>query len=168
MPIRHHFPVRLARDLRINLSRSAIGLPLLVSAALAVMPGPGWSAEAKRLVLVERSTASGVAHHGAKGDNVGDVMTFGDDIYDEANTQQLGHDQGWCIRTVVGKSWQCFWTVSLGDGEIHIFGPYNDDSDSILQITAGTGAYAHAKGSMALHSRDPEGSAYDLVFSFAD
>ena len=46
------------------------------------------------------------------------------------------------IRTAVGKAWECFWTLSLEDGQITVEGPFLDGKDSMLAITGGTGVYA--------------------------
>ena len=48
---------------------------------------------------------------GAKGDSVGDLLVFANKVFDAANKTQVGTDQGYCVRTVVGKSWECFWTL---------------------------------------------------------
>ena len=76
----------------------------------------------------------------------------------------LGTDNGWCVRTVVGKAWECFWTMSLADGQITVEGPFLDAGDSTLAITGGTGAYAGVSGEMKLHARDDKGTEYDFVY----
>ena len=85
-------------------------------------------------------------------------------LWDAANKTQLGTDQGFCVRTVVGKSWECFWTLTLKTGQITIEGPFSDVGDSLFSITGGTGKYAGAKGSMTLHPRDAKGSSYDFTY----
>jgi hypothetical protein len=74
-------------------------------------------------------------------------------------------DSGWCIRTVAGKSWECFWTLTLADGQITVEGPFLDAGDSVVAVTGGTGKYAGVRGEMALHARDAKGSAYDFKYS---
>ncbi len=66
-----------------------------------------WADEAKRIVVVERATSDTITDLGAKGDSVGDILTFANDIYDESNTNKIGSDNGWCARTVVGEAWEC-------------------------------------------------------------
>jgi allene oxide cyclase len=56
--------------------------------------------------VVERATSDTVTDTGAKGDSVGDVLTFANEIYDEADTVKVGSDNGSCIRTVAGKAWE--------------------------------------------------------------
>ena len=118
--------------------------------------------------LVERATSDAVLDLGEKGDTVGDILTFANQIYDEANKMKVGNDNGWCIRTVAGKAWECFWTTSLKDGQITVEGPYLDAGDSALAVTGGTGQYAGARGEMLLHARDAKGSEYDFKFNLKD
>ena len=64
-----------------------------------------------KLAVVERAATDTVTDTGDKGDTVGDILTFANEVYDEANAKLVGHDNGWCVRTVVGKAWECFWTL---------------------------------------------------------
>jgi allene oxide cyclase len=131
---------------------------LLVTAAL-----PGRAAE--RLTVVEHPTNETTVDLGPKGDSIGDLLVFANPVFDAANKVQVGKDQGQCVRTVVGKSWECFWTLILKDGLITVEGPFSDDgSDSTFVVTGGTGKYIGAKGSMKLHWRDAKGAAYDFVY----
>jgi len=92
------------------------------------------------------------------------VFRFANGIFDSANKTQLGSDQGYCVRTIVGKSWECFWTMNLKAGQITVEGPFMDDGDSLFTVTGGTGKYAGAKGSMKLHPRDAKSSSYDFTY----
>lgn len=130
----------------------------------AILTAGAASASADTLKLVERATTDAVADTGASGDSAGDILTFANEIYDAGNATKLGDDNGWCIRTVVGKAWECFWTLSLADGQITVEGPFLDAGDSVLAITGGTGKYAGAKGEMKLHARNDKGSEYDFVY----
>jgi hypothetical protein len=116
------------------------------------------------IAVVERATTDAVTDTGATGDSVGDVLTFANAVYDAANKVQVGTDQGFCLRTEVGKSWECLWTISLADGQITVEGPFLDKGDSVLAITGGTGKYAGARGQMKLHARDEKGTEYDFVY----
>jgi hypothetical protein len=119
---------------------------------------------AERLHIIEHALTDTVTDLGAKGDSVGDLLTFANPVFAADDKTSLGSDQGYCIRVVVGKSWECFWTLILKDGEITIEGPYYDKADSTMVVTGGTGKYAGAKGSMSLHSRDAKDSAYDMIY----
>ena len=133
-----------------------------VSALLWAAAQPASAAE--HLQLVERAMTDTMVDLGAKGDSVGDLLTFANPIYDAANKTQLGTDQGYCVRVVVGKSWECFWTLILTGGQITVEGPFYDSGDSTMVVTGGTGKYAGAKGAMKLHARDAKGTAYDFTY----
>ena len=104
----------------------------LAVAAAACAAAPAVSAE--RLQLVERPVGETTVDLGAKGDSVGDLLVFANGIFDAANKTQLGGDQGYCVRTVVGKSWECFWTLTLKTGQITVEGPFSDAGDSLLVV----------------------------------
>jgi len=133
---------------------------LAAAAALASMP----ALAAEQIVVVERPVGETTVDLGAKGDSVGDLLVFANKVYDAANKTQLGTDNGYCVRTVVGKSWECFWTLTLKAGQITVEGPFMDSGDSLLAVTGGTGKYAGARGSMKLHPRDPTPTAYDFTY----
>ena len=122
------------------------------------------AAEAQVLKVVERATADAVTDTGAEGDSAGDLLTFANGVFDEANATQIGTDNGWCIRTAVGQAWECAWTMTLADGQINVSGPFLDNKDSLLTVTGGTGSYAGVSGEMLLHARNPEGTEYDFVY----
>ena len=119
---------------------------------------------AEHLVVVERAMTDTTVDLGAKGDSVGDLLTFANPVYDATNKTQLGSDQGYCVRVVVGKSWECFWTLLLAGGQITVEGPFYDSGDSTLVVTGGTGKYAGAKGTLKLHARDAKATAYDFTY----
>jgi hypothetical protein len=123
---------------------------------------------AEEINLVERATSDAVLDTGAAGDSAGDILTFGNEVYDADNKNKVGDDTGWCIRTMVGKAWECFWTLSLQDGQITVAGPFTDGKDSVLAITGGTGKYQNVRGEMGLHARDPEGKEYDFKYRLAN
>lgn len=139
---------------------------LLVAGATVLLAAmPARAAQMEHLNLVERATSDSVIDNGDKGDSAGDLLTFANDIYDEADANKVGSDNGWCIRVVAGKSWECFWTLTLADGQITVEGPFLDAGDSVLAVTGGTGKYAGVRGEMALHARDAKGSAYDFKYT---
>ncbi len=119
---------------------------------------------AEQIKVVERPVGETTVDLAAKGDSVGDMLVFANNVFDAANKVQVGSDQGFCIRIVVGKSWECFWTLILKAGQITIEGPFSDTGDSIFAVTGGTGKYAGAKGSMKLHPRDATPTGYDFTY----
>jgi hypothetical protein len=118
----------------------------------------------ERLTVVEHPVNETTVDLGTKGDSIGDLLVFANPVFDAANKAQVGTDQGYCVRVVVGKSWECFWTLLLKDGLITVEGPFYDTGDSTFVVTGGSGKYAGAKGSMKLHWRDAKGSSYDFIY----
>ena len=123
---------------------------------------PSFAAE--QIKVVERPVGETTVDLGAKGDSIGDMLVFANGVFDAANKTQLGSDQGYCVRTIVGKSWECIWTLTLKAGQITVEGPFMDEGDSLFAVTGGTGKYAGAKGSMKLHPRDAKSSSYDFTY----
>jgi allene oxide cyclase len=138
---------------------AALGV-VVVATALA----GGTASTGKTIRVVERATTDAVTETGKKGDTSGDLLTFANQVYDAANAKAVGADDGWCIRTVAGKSWECAWTTALARGQIMVSGPFLDAGPSKLAIVGGTGAYANARGWMDLRARNAKGTEYDFVF----
>jgi allene oxide cyclase len=132
---------------------------------LLIAGSPAALAQNTTLKLVERATTDAVTDLGEKDDSAGDLLTFANEVYDESNAKKIGSDNGWCIRTVAGKAWECFWTLSLADGQITVQGPFLDAGDSVLAVTGGTGHYAGVRGDMTLHARNAKGTEYDFVYN---
>jgi hypothetical protein len=131
-----------------------------LTAALAALP----ALAGEQIVVVERPVGETTVDLGAKGDSVGDLLVFANKVYDSGNKNLVGSDQGYCVRTMVGKSWECFWTLTLKAGQITVEGPFMDAGDSLMTVTGGTGKYAGAKGSMKLHPRDATPTGYDFTY----
>jgi hypothetical protein len=136
----------------------------LAAAAVFVLLSP-LPALAHSITLVERATSDVVTDTGAKDDSAGDILTFANELFDKDNKTKVGTDNGYCIRTVAGKAWECAWTNTLKDGQITVQGSFLDGQDSVLAITGGTGKYLRLHGEMKLHARDPKGSEYDFTFN---
>jgi hypothetical protein len=134
-----------------------VAAPAAMLLALPVLAG-------EQIKVVERPVGETTVDLGAKGDSVGDLLVFANGIFDSANKTQLGSDQGFCVRTIVGKSWECMWTLTLKAGQITVEGPFMDEGDSLFAVTGGTGKYAGAKGSMKLHPRDAKSTSYDFTY----
>ena len=142
------------------IGRMAAGLA--VSALLMAQPA---QAAGRHIDVVERGVSDTISVHGGSAkDNVGDILTFANEVFDAANKVKLGTDQGYCVRLIVGKAFECHWTLTLAKGQIMVDGPFMDEGDSTLAITGGTGAFSGARGDMGLHPRDAQGSAYDFHY----
>lgn len=135
----------------------------LALATLAVSAAFAAAAAAKTIHVVERANNDAVTNGSAE-DAVGNVLTFHNKVYDASNKRQVGRDAGYCVRIVVGESWQCSWTTFLADGSIAVQGPFSDTGSTVLAITGGTGAYAAARGTMNLKYHNEKGTAFDFIF----
>ena len=97
----------------------------------------------------------------------GNILTFNNPVFNVANTKQVGHDEGFCVRVAPAQGiWECLWTTFLKAGQITVQGPYYDTRNSVLSITGGTGAYRDSRGEMTLLSRDG-GTEYDFIFQLS-
>jgi hypothetical protein len=141
-----------------------IRIGLALALAILAVSVPFAAAEtAKTIHVVERATTDAVTN-GSKEDKAGNVLTFHNKVYDAANKQQIGKDSGYCVRTIVGKLWECNWTTELRSGSITVEGPFSDSGGTVLAITGGTGAYAEARGTMNLAYHNKKGTAFDFIF----
>jgi hypothetical protein len=150
----------MPKSLKLLSSFALSGLVSLWMVAIAAS-GP---AAADEMKLVEHADTDAVTDTGASGDSAGDVLTFANDVYDADDKNKVGSDQGVCFRTMVGKAWECFWTLSLDKGQITVEGPFLDAGDSVLSITGGTGDYKDARGEMALSAIGTDGKKYNFVY----
>jgi allene oxide cyclase len=148
--------------MRILMVVGGIAAAIVVVAATALAAGAGGTA--KTIHVIEHATTDAVTETGKKGDSAGDLLTFANALYNTSNTTSVGSDDGWCIRTAAGKSWECAWTSMLAGGQIMVSGPFLDAGPSKLAIVGGTGTYAGARGWMDLRSRNKKGTEYDFVF----
>lgn len=137
-------------------------IPLSVACAATLPAMTAWGAQTVK--VVEHPVNETTVHVASKVDALGDLLTFANPVFDAANKTQVGTDQGYCVRVVVGKSWECIWTLILKGGQITVEGPFADEGDSTFAITGGTGKYAGAKGAMKLHPRDATPTGYDFTY----
>src|SRR5262245_10595852 len=113
--------------------------------------------------VIEHATTDEVTN-GSATDAAGNVLTFANDVFDSADKSKVGTDQGYCVRIVVGKSWECNWTTFLPGGQITVEGPFSDTGNTVVAITGGTGKYRNARGWMELNYHNPAGTKFDFVF----
>ena len=145
---------------------AGVGVLLVIAMVVAATGAASGSGHGQRkgktIRVVERATTDTSVDLGATGDSIGDLLAFGNELFDRGNQVKVGTDQGSCVRTVPGKAYECTWTNSLAKGQITVQGPFLDAGDSVLAITGGTGAYRKARGTMDLHAR----SATEFDFTF--
>jgi hypothetical protein len=156
---------------RIMISALAATVLAIGGAGVAMATTQSSAAPAQRgddFTVVEHAITDTTVDIGPHGDSLGDILAFGNPVYDAANHNQVGNDQGSCARTKVGVAWECSWTTILPGGSLTVEGPFYDSADSVLAITGGTGRWSRARGQMTLHARDAAGSSYDFRFSVTD
>jgi hypothetical protein len=148
--------------------KRVIALALLAASVVLVIvvnasAGSGNQHGGRTITVVEHATTDAVTN-GTAGDDVGNILTFANDVFNADDAQKVGTDQGSCVRLVVGESWECSWTTFLPKGQITVQGPFSDTGDSVLAITGGTGAYRNVRGEMELKYHNPAGTKFDFVF----
>jgi allene oxide cyclase len=130
----------------------AVAMALLVAVAAWAGGGHHGKGSGRVLTVIEHASTDSTTDTGPKGDSAGDILTFANEVFDRADAQVVGTDQGYCVRIVVGKSYECNWTTILAGGQITVEGPFLDAGDSTLAVTGGTGRYRNARGFMKLHA----------------
>jgi hypothetical protein len=86
------------------------------------------------------------------GDSMGDILVFDQPLLDK-DYNKIGNNSGTCIRTRVGFSLQCQWTLTFSNkiknnGSILVAGREFDKGTSIVSIIGGTGSYSGISGEM--------------------
>lgn len=147
--------------MRYLLVLAAAAATLVVWSVGAAVSGAASSAT---IVHVVEHAVTDAVSNGTKTDSVGNVLTFANPLYNVSETQKVGSDNGFCVRTVKGKAWECIWTTFLSNGQITAEGPFSDTGNTRLAITGGTGTYANARGWMELKYHNKKGTKFDFVF----
>jgi Allene oxide cyclase barrel like domain len=147
---------------RLLVPAAAAAAAVLVFAVVNAMAGSSGAKVGGSVHVIEHATSDAVTN--GSGDSAGNILTFANDVYDAADAHKVGTDQGYCVRIVVGATWECNWTTSLSGGQITVEGPFSDTGNTVLAITGGTGAYRNARGSMQLKFHNPAGTEFDFVF----
>jgi allene oxide cyclase len=117
------------------------------------------------LTVFEHSTTDKVIDVGTHGDSTGDILTFHNKLFDETDTTKVGTLQGQCVReSPRAGTWECWWTMSLADGQVTVEGPFSDTSNTAFAVTGGTGIYENVRGSMQVEAING-GVEYKQTFS---
>jgi hypothetical protein len=150
--------------------RRALILAAVAIAAVALFAVVNASAksEGNTIHVIEHATTDAVTNGDPNTDLAGNVLTFANDVFNESDSKKVGTDQGYCVRIVVGKTWECNWTTFLPGGQITVEGPFSDTGDTTVAITGGTGKYRDASGQMELKYHNVAGTAFDFVFHLSD
>ena len=137
----------------------ALGFGLGAASATSGIAGP------ITLTVFEHSTTDKVIDVGRHGDSTGDILTFHNKLFDETDTTKVGTLQGQCVReSPRAGTWECWWTMSLADGQVTVEGPFSDTSNPAFAVTGGTGIYENVRGSMQVEAING-GAEYKQAFS---
>jgi hypothetical protein len=150
-----------------SILRYVLGIPTIPIVGFLIGITPA-AAGSMNINVVERVATESMLDLGDKGDTAGDILIFVNEIYDEANKVKVGSDNGFCVRTVPGKAWECSFSVTLADGQIMNEGVFSDDKDSVFAVIGGTGKYMNARGQVQFHVRNKEQTENDLKYSLSE
>lgn len=120
---------------------------LLVSCALGTLACSPENPQQLITLADARVHTAQLIDTGEPGDSVGDLLVFDQPLLN-AQRDTIGNNSGACIRTRVGHSFQCQWTLTLDTGTIQVAGREFDRGTSAISIVGGTGAYAGISGEM--------------------
>lgn len=109
---------------------------------------------------------------GEPGDSVGDILVFDQPLLDE-DMKIIGNNSGSCIRTRVGYSFQCQWTLTFGPeaqerGTIQVAGREHDAGTSNISIVGGTGKFSGITGVMQSTNNNDGTFTQMLSYTLAD
>jgi allene oxide cyclase len=151
--------------MRKKLALVAAGLLVAGGGVIASFVASPAASAATTLTVVEHAVTDTVVDVGKAGDSTGDLLTFHNKIYDEADAAIVGSDQGSCIRISPKKgSWECLYTTFLEGGSITVETPFYDAKASVGAVTGGTGTYSGASGTIDLSCT---GAECTFVFNLA-
>lgn len=131
----------------------ALALACIWLLTTATMAGAASAAQTLVTIADAREHKAQWTDMGEPGDSVGDILTFDQPLLDQAGNT-IGRNSGSCIRTRVGHSFQCQWTLTLERGTIQVAGREFDRGASDIAIVGGTGDYAGIRGEMRSVNND--------------
>ncbi|WP_143735817.1 c-type cytochrome [Methyloprofundus sedimenti] len=104
---------------------------------------------------------------GKPGDTIGDQWLFDQPLLD-VDRNKIGNNSGVCIRTKVGNSSQCQWTLTLINGTIQVAGREFDQGSSAIGIVGGTGEYQHISGELISFKNSDGTYTQTLTYTLAN
>jgi hypothetical protein len=119
----------------------------LIAVSLCAAACSTYGPQTRITIADARTDAARWIDTGAPGDSPGDILVFDQPLLD-AEFKPSGNNSGTCIRTRVGHSFQCQWTLTFDDGTIQVAGREFDNGASHISIVGGTGRYAGITGDM--------------------
>src|SRR6516165_6585026 len=103
----------MSKSLKLPSSRLLNIVPIAADMSL-IAAGPA-AADPQETKVTEHATTDAVTDIGAKGDGVGDLLTFANEVFDVDDKNKIGTDQGICFRTVPGQPWD----AQPGKGQVN-------------------------------------------------
>src|SRR6476469_4267443 len=104
------------RRIAVKVVSLALVVALVGAVAAWAAGGHHGKGSGRALTVIEHATTDATTDTGAAGDSAGDILTFANEVFDRTDARKVGTDQGFCIRVVVGTSFECNWTTLLADG----------------------------------------------------
>ena len=99
---------------------------------IAVLVASSSAQPVTTIKVIEHAVTDKVIDVGKTGDSSGDLLTFHNKVYDEADATVVGRDQGSCVRISPKQgTWECVYTTFLEGGEITVETPFYDTADSV-------------------------------------
>jgi allene oxide cyclase len=103
---------------------------VLGSIALASCAAASAASAAEVLHVVEHADTDAVTDTGAKNDSAGDILTFANPVFDQANAKKIGTNQGYCVRTVgTGK-----YSAARGQMKLHARNEKGSEYDFVYEL----------------------------------
>jgi hypothetical protein len=133
---------------------SAVAVLVFAGSLSMIRLGTAPAAAKESLTVIEHVTDETVVDLGDEGDTVGDTLVFNNELYDDTDANLIGNTNGSCIRTAVGKLWECTFTSTMENGSLVVEGPFEESGTGTFAITGGTGDYSGASGQMTLTAAD--------------
>lgn len=137
----------------INLStKNNLSLFTLIAISLMLCACEQHSTQSLTTIADARNNPAQYIDNGEPGDSVGDILVFDQPLLDK-DMKTIGNNSGICIRTLVGHSYQCQWTLTFDNnthdsGTIQVAGRENEKGSSSISIVGGTGRYSGIVGEM--------------------
>ena len=133
-------------------SKSNLSLIILASFSLMLCACTQQKLQILITIADARNHPAQLIDNGEPGDTVGDILVFDQPLLDKV-MKAIGNNSGSCIRTRVGHSYQCQWTLTFDSknqngGSIQVAGRELDKGISNISIVGGTGKYSGIAGKM--------------------
>jgi len=155
----------------INLSsKNNFSLFIIAAISLMLCACEKHNAQSMTTIADARNNPAHFIDNGEPGDSAGDILVFDQPLLDK-EMKTIGNNSGSCIRTRVGHSYQCQWTLTFvnkthDSGTIQVAGSEFDKGSSSISIVGGTGKYSGIAGEMESTNNNDGTFTQVLHYSF--